>query len=222
MVARVAAVEAQPHRVAIGGAARELRRQPHRVTQPEAEHVLVERLRRGIVVAGEHDVAEALLGGDELVAVGADEPATQILDAVVNLEGVVGGILEADHALDLAVEQLFLGAFLERDAVGTQGFLQLLEGRRVGDLPARGQQPVLLAGHDHQTRRHVVHPQVEGVGVGALALHHAEHLEPELAPGRHIGGLDAHVAEGLDRRHAMSPLAAQKIEGQLVELVELL
>ena len=50
VVARVAAEEAQPRRLAVGGPADQLRRQPHRVAQPEAEHVAVEA-QRGRVVA---------------------------------------------------------------------------------------------------------------------------------------------------------------------------
>ena len=53
-------------------------------------------------------------------------------------------------------------------------------------------------GHDHQPGREVVHPQVQRARVGAPALDHAEHLEPVLAPRRHVGGLDAQVPQRTD------------------------
>src|SRR6478609_10180994 len=56
----------------------------------------------------------------------------------------------------------------------------------------------MLAGDDHQARREFVHPQIERTLGGAGALHHAEHLEAVLAPGRDVGGLDSQVAKRFD------------------------
>ena len=78
MVARVAAEEPQPRGFGVGRAAEELRRQAHRVTQPEAQHVAVERQRLRVVACGQYDVAEALLAGDEPVSVRADHPAVLV------------------------------------------------------------------------------------------------------------------------------------------------
>ena len=67
MVARVAAQEPQPHRRP-GLLADELPGHPHRVAQPEPEHVGVEAQRLHVVGDGHDDVAEPLLAGDERVA----------------------------------------------------------------------------------------------------------------------------------------------------------
>ena len=79
---------------AVGGPPDQLRGQPHRVAQLEAEHVAVEVQRLRVVAGGQHDVAEALLLGDELVAVRADDAAVLERDAVEHLEGVARRVVE--------------------------------------------------------------------------------------------------------------------------------
>ena len=49
----------------------------------------------------------------------------------------------------------------------------------------------MLAGHDHQACRELVHTQVQRTLGAAGPLDHAKHLEPVLAPGPHVGGLNA-------------------------------
>ena len=100
------AEEAQPRRGAVGGPADQLRWQPHRVAQLEAEHVAVEVQRLRVVAGGQHHVAEALLLGDELVAVRADDAAVLERGAVEHLEGVAGRVVEPDHLVDPAVGEL--------------------------------------------------------------------------------------------------------------------
>lgn len=56
----------------------------------------------------------------------------------------------------------------------------------------------MLARHDHQASREIVHPQVERAVDGTGALDHAENLQAVLAPGVDVGRLDAHVPQGTD------------------------
>ena len=86
VVTRVAAQEPQPGRRPVGGPAHHLRRQPHRVTQLEAQHVAVEVQCLDVVTSGQHHVTQALLAGDELVAVRADDPAVFQRGAVKDLQ----------------------------------------------------------------------------------------------------------------------------------------
>ena len=84
-----------------------------------------------------------------------------------------------------------------------------------------GEQPVALAGHDHQPGREVVHPQVQRVRDRARDPRTMPStLTPKVAPRLEVGGLDAQVPQRPDRRLTVRPL--QEVDRQPVELVELL
>ena len=88
VVARVHAEEPQPGRCTVGRPTDQLRWQAHRVAQEEAEHIPIEVQRIRVVFGGQHDVAEALLLGDELVAVRAHHTPVLESDAVEYLQRV--------------------------------------------------------------------------------------------------------------------------------------
>lgn len=160
-------------------------------------------------------MSQALLAGDEPVAVRAHDAAVFERDTVEHLEDVAGDVLERDQFDDATIGQLFGGALLERHSGGGQVVPDLLKLGGGGGLPAGDEQAVLLTGHDHQASREVVHPQVQRVGgVRALALDHAEHLEAVVAPGRHVGGLDTHVAQGPDAHH-LPPSSRKSVASRL-------
>ncbi len=112
-----------------------------------------------------------------------------------HLEGVAGRVLEHDHLVDPAVGELGGRGLLVRRALDVEPVADLLQLCGIRRLPARLHQPVVLTGHDHQPGGELVHPQVQRAVGRAGALDHAEHLQPVLAPGRDVGGLDAQVAQ---------------------------
>ncbi len=195
VVARVDAEEPEPDRRAVGGLADQLRWQPHGVPQLEAEDVAVEVQRLHVVAGGEHDVAEALLLGDERVAVRADDAPVLERRAVEDLERVARRVVEGDHLVHPAIGQLGRGGLLVRRALDVERVADLLQPSSIRRLPAGLQQPVVLAGNDHQARRELVHPQVERAVGGPAAFDHAEHLERVLAPRRDVGGLEAEIPQ---------------------------
>ena len=114
VVARVHAEEAQPD-LRAGLLADELARHAHRVAQPEAEHVGVEPQRLDVVDHRDHDVAHALVAGDELRGVRRDDRPGLVGDAVEQLEDVVERVGEPDQLLDPALGELLGRALLELD-----------------------------------------------------------------------------------------------------------
>ena len=137
VVARIAAEEAQPRRRAVGRTSDHLRRQPHRVAQPEAEHVAVEAQRGFVVLRRQHDVAEALLAGDEAVPVRADDAAVLQRHTVERLERVAGRVVEADQLDDLAVGELVGRALLVRHAGRVEPVADVLQLGGVRASPSR-------------------------------------------------------------------------------------
>src|SRR5271169_5437647 len=92
-----AAEESHPDRRATWWPAEELARHPHRVAQPEAQQVRVERRRRLVVGSRQYDVPEALLTGHEHVPVRADgRPVVQDC-AAEDLDRVAGRILALEQ-----------------------------------------------------------------------------------------------------------------------------
>ena len=159
------------------------------------EHVTVEMERFHVVAGGQHHVAEALLGGDERVPVRADDATVFERRAVEHLQAVARRVLEPDHLVDAAVGKFGLGGLFVRCAFDVEPVADLLQAFGVRTLPAGLGQPVVLARHDHQPCREVVHPQVERTFGEAAALDHAEHLQAILPPGRHVRGFDAQVPQ---------------------------
>ena len=179
----------------VGRPAHQLRWQPHGVAQIETEYIAVEVQRLLVVAGGQHDMAEALVAGDELVAVWAHHAAVLEGGPVENLQAVAGRILEPDHLVDAPIGELGLGGLLVRRALEVEAVADLLQSRRIRALPAGFEQAVVFTRHDHQPGREVIHPQVQRTLGQPRALDHAEHLEAVLAPGRHVGGLDAQIAQ---------------------------
>jgi hypothetical protein len=175
--------------------ANQLRRQPHRIAKPEAQHVAVEVQRLRIVAGGQHHVTQALLLRDELMPVRTHHASVLQRRPVEDFEAVAGRILEPDHLIDAAIGQLGGGGFLVRNAFEVQPVANLLQPSGISAFPARLQQPVALARHDHQPRRKFVHSQIQRPVGGPLALDHAEHLQAVLAPRRDIRGFDPQITQ---------------------------
>ena len=170
VVPRVAAQEAHPQRRPAGRLAEQLRRHPHRVAQPEAEHVGVEAQGRLLLRRGQHHVAQAHRPGDEPVPVRADRGPRLQRRAAERLQRVARRVLEAEQRADPALGQLGGGARLDRDAGRVERPAQLTQRALVRHLPARGEQPVLLPWHDDQPGREFIHPQVQRLLLPARGL----------------------------------------------------
>jgi hypothetical protein len=197
----VAAEEPEPRRRVAGLPAEELRRHPHRVPQPEAEHLGVEGERGvGRATRRQHHVAKPHGAGHELVPVRADGRPVLERRAAEHLEGVACGVVEAQHLPHPPRGELVRGGRLDRDARAGQRAPHGGQRLRVSHLPARGEQPVPSPGHDHQPGREVIHPEVERPFPRAPPLGQAEHPDAELAPRRDVGRGDPQVAKGSDQR----------------------
>ena len=197
VVPRVDAEEAQPD-LRARLLPDELTGHAHRVTQAEAEHLVVEAQRLHVVGDREHHVAHALVAGDEPGGVRRDDRAGLVGDPVEDLEDVVEGVAEPDQLLHAALVELLPGAVLEVHAGLLQVLAHLLQGAVVGDLPAHAGQLVDVAGDDDQPGRYLVDAPVLMVGVRAAALGETEDLAGEGAPLLRVGAGDPDVAHGLD------------------------
>ena len=82
-----------------------------------------------------------------------------------------------------------------------------LQLRGVRGLPTGLEKTVVLTGDDDQPRGELIHPQIQRALGRAAPLDHAENLEPVLAPGTDIGGLDTQISQRL-YRHDLSPLTS--------------
>ena len=203
MVARVAAEEAQPGRRSVGGPAHELRRQPHRVTQREAEHIAVKVQSLGVVAGGQHHVAQALLPGDELVPVRADHAAVLQGRAVEDLQRVARRDRRRRSSRRRGGRPVPRRWLLCTECLRRRVRYGSLAALRHSRIPSRPPP----AGRAHRARS----PSRAGKSsirrysapsVAALALDHAEDLQPVLTPGGHIGGLDPQIAQ---RANAVIP-----------------
>ena len=143
MVSFVDAEEANPHRA-------ELRRQrhPERAAGTETQYVGVE-VEQPVGVGGRHhDMAQALIAGDEFRAERGDDRAVVEHRTVEHLERGAGRVLEGDHLLDPARLGLVGGQLLERTPAPSRAALTRCSAGVVAHLPADGEHPVGLAGHD--------------------------------------------------------------------------
>ena len=82
--------------------------------------------RLGIVLGGQHDVAETLFLGDELVAVWADDATVLEGDTVEHLEGVARRVVEPDHLVDPAFGELSDRGLLVRRALDVEAVTDVL------------------------------------------------------------------------------------------------
>ena len=224
VVARVDAEEAQPRRrVAVGWAADQLRWQAHRVAQPEAEHVAVEVQGLGIVVAVVSTTWPRPCSlGDELVAVGADDPAvlqcarrgtppgccptgsSKTIISSTRRSASLGGRAPPCTACPRRRAQRGSPAAQRHSAVSQPDC----------------EQPVVLAGHDHQPGGELVHAQIQrALGAAPEPSTMPSTFSPYSRHAGDVGRLDAQVPQRPDAhcRHS-----SEEIDGQLVELVELL
>ena len=157
-------------------------------------------------------------GGDELyselvepygvhfIGAAATEPEAFVssvpIRTVEDLKGVARRVIEHDHLVDSAIGKFSRRRLLVRSALDVQSTSDLLEPSGVRGFPARLEQPVMIAGNDHQPRRKLIHPEVEGA-VRACSgyrgpFDHAENLQPVLPPRRYVGGFETQVAQRPD------------------------
>lgn len=125
--------------------------------------------------------------------------------SVEHLHGGTSGVGESHHLLGPAAVGLLRRQPLDADVGCLQGPHDRTQRRAVSHLPAHGDDLIRLARHHHDARGTLVHPQIQGVGIGPAAFGETQHTQREMSPAVHVPGRNGQVSQA--RQHQIIDLS---------------